>query len=100
MTRSPSSDIILEHSEDSGSGIFIAASRVLNSSETAYIILKPLLVTQQSIPFIVSLHEGSLAPIWENCTIRETIAFSYDEHRSSYNEPLHVDQAKPWPVVE
>ncbi|EKM73645.1 hypothetical protein AGABI1DRAFT_134351 [Agaricus bisporus var. burnettii JB137-S8] len=30
----------------------------------------------------------------------ETIAFSYDEHRSSYNEPLHVDQAKPWPVVE
>ncbi|EKM74074.1 hypothetical protein AGABI1DRAFT_133666, partial [Agaricus bisporus var. burnettii JB137-S8] len=33
-----SSDVILEHSEDSGSGIFIAASRVLNSSETACVL--------------------------------------------------------------
>ncbi|KAF7770967.1 hypothetical protein Agabi119p4_6941 [Agaricus bisporus var. burnettii] len=33
-----SSDVILEHSEDSGSGIFIAASRVLTSSETACVL--------------------------------------------------------------
>ncbi|KAF7761139.1 hypothetical protein Agabi119p4_10548 [Agaricus bisporus var. burnettii] len=33
-----SSDVILEHSEDSGSGIFIAASRVLNSSETTCVL--------------------------------------------------------------
>ncbi|EKM74160.1 hypothetical protein AGABI1DRAFT_133560 [Agaricus bisporus var. burnettii JB137-S8] len=32
------SDVILKHSEDSGSGIFIAASRVLNSSETACVL--------------------------------------------------------------
>ncbi|XP_006463097.1 hypothetical protein AGABI2DRAFT_73806 [Agaricus bisporus var. bisporus H97] len=32
------SDVILEHSEDSGSGIFIAASRVLSSSETACVL--------------------------------------------------------------
>ncbi|KAF7770957.1 hypothetical protein Agabi119p4_6931 [Agaricus bisporus var. burnettii] len=32
------SDVILEHSEDSGSGIFIAASRVLNHSETACVL--------------------------------------------------------------
>ncbi|EKM74439.1 hypothetical protein AGABI1DRAFT_133256 [Agaricus bisporus var. burnettii JB137-S8] len=33
-----SSDIILEHSEDSGSGIFIAASRVPTHSETACVL--------------------------------------------------------------
>ncbi|XP_006459853.1 hypothetical protein AGABI2DRAFT_116802 [Agaricus bisporus var. bisporus H97] len=32
------SDVILEHAEDSGSSIFIAASRVLNSSETACVL--------------------------------------------------------------
>ncbi|EKM73869.1 hypothetical protein AGABI1DRAFT_133949 [Agaricus bisporus var. burnettii JB137-S8] len=32
------SDVILEHSEDSGSGIFIAANRVLNHSETACVL--------------------------------------------------------------
>ncbi|KAF7770965.1 hypothetical protein Agabi119p4_6939 [Agaricus bisporus var. burnettii] len=32
------SDVILEHAEDSGSSIFIAASRVPNSSETACVL--------------------------------------------------------------
>ncbi|XP_006455395.1 hypothetical protein AGABI2DRAFT_121317 [Agaricus bisporus var. bisporus H97] len=32
------SDVILEHTEDSGSGIFIAVSRVLSSSETACVL--------------------------------------------------------------
>ncbi|XP_006458361.1 hypothetical protein AGABI2DRAFT_176738 [Agaricus bisporus var. bisporus H97] len=32
------SDVILEHAEDSGSGIFIAASQVLNLSETACVL--------------------------------------------------------------
>ncbi|KAF7761765.1 hypothetical protein Agabi119p4_9757 [Agaricus bisporus var. burnettii] len=32
------SDVILEHAEDSGSSIFIAASRVPNASETACVL--------------------------------------------------------------
>ncbi|EKM73287.1 hypothetical protein AGABI1DRAFT_135139, partial [Agaricus bisporus var. burnettii JB137-S8] len=33
-----SSDVILEHAEDSGSGIFVAASRVPTPSETACVL--------------------------------------------------------------
>ncbi|KAF7779122.1 hypothetical protein Agabi119p4_3467 [Agaricus bisporus var. burnettii] len=92
-----SSDVVLEHSEDSGTGIFIAANRVITSSETACVLkhirclvtvagivpIKSTPVTSTSYLKVIDVPMVPAEPkVWlstqHNAFIRKTVFFLID----------------------